>query len=46
MKNISNKTGLFEQKDNGRCVYIYQDDGQVMQIEAPNEKLIEEVIGK
>lgn len=46
MKNISNKTGLFEQKDNGRCVYIYQDVNNIIQIEAPNEKLIEEVIGK
>jgi len=46
MKNISNKTGLFEQKDNGRCVYIYQDINNIIQIEAPNEKLIEEVIGK
>jgi len=46
MKNISNKTGLFEQKDNGRCVYIYQDVNNIIQIEAPNEKLIEEIIGK
>lgn len=46
MKNISNKTGLFEQKDNGRCVYLYQDVNNIIQIEAPNEKLIEEVIGK
>jgi len=46
MKNISNKSGLFEQKDDGRCVYIYPDDGKVIQIEAPNEKLIEQVIGK
>ncbi len=46
MKNISNKTGLFEQKDNGRCVYLYQDVNNIIQIEVPNEKLIEEVIGK
>ena len=46
MKNISTKSGLFEQKDNGRCVFIYPDDGRLIQIEAPNEKLIGEVIGK
>ncbi|WP_407374707.1 hypothetical protein [Methanobrevibacter sp.] len=45
-KNISSKEGLFEQKDTGRCVFVYIDNGTLVQIDAPNEKLIGEVIGK
>lgn len=46
MKNISSKQGLFEQKDTGRCVFIYLDGPTLVQIDAPNEKLIGDVIGK
>lgn len=45
IKNISSTTGLFEQKED-LCVFMYPDDGKIIQIEAPNEKLIGEVIGK
>ncbi|WP_407411092.1 hypothetical protein [Methanobrevibacter sp.] len=46
MKNISSKQGLFEQKDTGRCVFIYLDGATLVEINAPNEKLIGDVIGK
>lgn len=44
-KNISGKQGLFEEK-NGVYMFLYKDGDNLIQIEAPNEKLIEQVIGK
>ncbi len=46
MKNISHAQGMFEQKDDGRCVFLYLANETLVEIDAPNEKLIEEVIGK
>lgn len=46
MKNISSAQGMFEQKDDGRCVFLYLANETLVEIDAPNEKLIEEVIGK
>lgn len=45
MKNISSKQGIYEEKD-GRCIFEYLANGTIVEINAPNEKLIEEVIGK
>ncbi len=45
MKNISSKQGIYQEKD-GRCIFQYLADGTIVEINAPNEKLIEEVIGK
>lgn len=44
-KTISGKEGLFEEKD-GRFLFMYSDSNTIVEINAPNEKLIEEVIGK
>ena len=46
MKNISHAQGMFEQKDDGRWVFLYLANETLVEIDAPNEKLIEEVIGK
>lgn len=46
MKNISHAQGMFEQKADGRCVFLYLANETLVEIDAPNEKLIEEVIGK
>ena len=45
MKNISSKQGIYEEKD-GRCIFEYLANGTIVEINAPNETLIEEVIGK
>lgn len=45
MKNISSKQGIYEEKD-GRCIFECLTNGTIVEINAPNEKLIEEVIGK
>lgn len=45
MKNISGTEGLFKEVD-GRFLFVYSDNDQFVQINAPEEKLIEEVIGK
>ena len=45
MKNISSKQGIYEEKD-GRCIFEYLANGTIVELNAPNEKLIEEVIGK
>ena len=45
MKNISSKQGIYEEKD-GRCIFEYLANGTIVEINAPNEKLIEEVICK
>lgn len=43
-KTINSKDGLFEQKED-LCVFMYIGDGQIVQVEAPNEEVIGEVIG-
>ena len=45
MKKIANVDGLY-QEVNGRYIFIYSDNNQFVQIDSPDEKLIEEVIGK
>lgn len=45
MKNISGIEGLFKEGD-GRCIFIYSDNDQFVQVDSPEEKLIEEVISK
>lgn len=42
-KNIKNKDGIYEEKD-GRYIFLYKDQDQYIQIDAPSEKLIEEVL--
>lgn len=43
-KNISSKEGIFEEK-NGRFIFSYVEEGQLIQIDSPAENLIEKVIG-
>ncbi|WP_458403770.1 hypothetical protein [Methanobrevibacter sp.] len=43
-KNISSKEGIFEEK-NGRFIFSYVEEGELIQIDSPAEKLIEKVIG-
>lgn len=42
-KTIKDKDGIYQEKD-GRCIFIYKDQGQFVQIDSPTEKLIEEVL--
>lgn len=43
MKNITNVEGLY-QEVNGRYIFVYSDSNQFVQIDAPDAKLIEEII--
>lgn len=45
MKNIAGVDGLYQEKD-GRYLFIYSDNNQFVQIDSPEESLIEAVIGK
>jgi hypothetical protein len=45
MKNISGKEGLYQEVD-GRFNFVYSDNNQFVQISAPEENLIAEVIGE
>ena len=45
MKNISGKEGIYSEID-GRHIFIYSDNHQGVQINAPDANVIEEIIGK
>ena len=45
MKNISGKEGIYSEID-GRYIFIYSDNHQGVQINAPDANVIEEIIGK
>lgn len=45
MKNIAGVDGLYQEKD-GRFIFIYSDNNQFVQIDSPEESLIQDVIGK
>ena len=45
MKNITGIEGLYQEKD-GRFIFIYSDNDQFVQVDAPDAKVIEEVIAK
>ena len=45
MKNISDTPCLYQEKD-GRFIFVYSNNNQFVQIDAPDEKVIAEVISK
>lgn len=45
MKTIGGVEGIYQEKD-GRFIFVYSSDKQFVQIDAPEEKLIEQVISK
>ncbi|WP_405265370.1 hypothetical protein [Methanobrevibacter sp.] len=45
MKNITGKEGLYQEKD-GRFIFVYSDNDQFVQIDAPDAKVIEEIVGE
>lgn len=45
MKTIAGTEGIYKEV-NGRYIFIYSDNNQFIQVDAPEEKLIEEVISK
>lgn len=45
MKTIGGVEGIYQEKD-GRYIFIYSSDNQFVQIDAPDAKVIEQIISK
>lgn len=45
-KTIKDKAGFFDENDDGTVSFVYFEDGQIVEIDAPDEKTVSDVIIK